>query len=231
MSGSLILPKSPKELPLPYLIICEGYGDAVFLDKLLRHHAINNCNIGCPNRDTCEGLPGANLLQQYVGAMEFLYRSQRPRTLKGVLLVVDEDGKPASQFALAKGALEYAGFAPLPDEAFTIYEDNEMRVGVFIMPGEGRSGTLEHVLLDAALDGKPELLECLTKFGECTEIVPTGTANQQAKMKMSILVGAHCKENPWASPSMVWNDKGNPIPIASAAFNHIVEFVHGFAQP
>ncbi len=231
MSDSFVLPKPPKELPLPYVIVCEGYGDAIFIDRLLKHHAIKNCSVGCPSRDTCEGLPGETELQQYLGAIKFIYRKRNPPTLKGLLVVVDADKEPSSQFSQARKALEFAEFSPLPEEAFVIYEDaeNKFRVGVFIMPGKDRAGTLEHIFLDAALEGKPELQGCLDKFAECSKIIPTGTANQQAKMKMSVLVGASCKQNPWASPSMVWKDKGNPIPISSAAFNHIIDFIKAFA--
>src|ERR1035438_799649 len=161
MSASFVLPKPPAALPLPYVIVCEGFGDAVFIDSLLRHHAINNCSIGCPNRDTCKGLPGKTELQQYLGALEFIYKAQKPLPLRGVLVVVDADKKPSSQFSDAKEALEFAEFSPVPEKAFEIYEANGFRVAVFIMPGEGRTGTLEHVFLTAALDGKPELRECL----------------------------------------------------------------------
>ena len=231
MSDSLILPKPPGDLPLPFLIVCEGYGDAVFIDKLLRANGIRNCGVGCPNRDTCEGLPGKTVLQQYLGALKFIYRKQNPPTLRGLLVVVDADKKPEGQFVDARGALEFAEFSPLPEEAFTVYEDisNNFRVSVFIMPGQDRAGTLEHIFLDAALDGKPELQDCLDKFAECSKVIPTGTANQQAKMRMSVLIGATCKENPWAPPSMFWHDKGNPVPIASSAFSHIVGFIREFA--
>src|SRR5215467_11429260 len=107
---SYVLPKPPVAIPLPFLIVCEGYGDAIFLDSLLASNAIATCNVACPNKDTCQGRAGGTELQRYLGAIKFIHRKQNPPTLKGLLVIVDADTDPAVQFRQAKEALEFAEF-------------------------------------------------------------------------------------------------------------------------
>lgn len=226
---SRLLPRPIGTLPNAFLIVCEGWGDANFFDRLLAHHKIANCSVGCPSRDACQGQPGDNDLQRYLSNVAFLYHKQEPATFRGIVVVVDADTDPDGQFIHAKTALEFARF-PSPDQPFVLVEDAQtnLRSSVFLMPGPGRTGTIENILLEATLGSRPELEDCINRFAECTKIIPTGTENEQAKMKMSVIVGGSCKGNPWAPVSLVWSDKGNPIPIASPVFHPLADFVRGF---
>lgn len=226
---TFILAKPPAELPLPFLTVCEGWGDAQFFDRLLHFAGINNCSIGCPSRDVCKEQEGANDLQRYLGAIKFLYRKQNPPVLRGILLVVDADTSIPDQFTHAAEALTFAEF-PTPADPYTILEDGQanLRAAICLMPGRNRTGTLEHILLQAAYGKTPALQQCVDRFAECTGVVATATDNQSAKMKMSMLVGACCKGNPWASVALMWEDPGNPVPIDSPAFLPLIEFLRQF---
>jgi hypothetical protein len=52
--------------------------------------------------------------------------------------------------------------------------------------------------------------------------------NAQAKMKMSAIVAAYCKDNPWASAALMWSDVGNPVPIDSTCFDQLSGFLAAF---
>ena len=74
--------------------------------------------------------------------------------------------------------------------------------------GEGRNGTLEHILWEAALKLNPTIEACVDAFSLCMGgKMDTASENQRAKMKMSAIVAASCKDNPWASAAMIWSDK------------------------
>jgi hypothetical protein len=215
------LPRTVVTVPLPFLIVCEGYSDLRLLDELLQHHGIGNCSIGCPSRDFGKGsFPG------YMRALRAVLDIQAI-TLRGVLIIVDADSSRAGAFANATAALREGGF-PVPASSFAIEELNP-RVAVYIMPGEGRDGTLEHLLLDAAYRESPQAEECTSTFFECIGGLGP-TPNQEAKMRLSSLIGATCKDNPWSSAAMIWRDTGNPVPINSPSFDHIVDFIRRFSS-
>ncbi len=46
---SAILPHEIKEIPQPFVVVCEGYGDIRFIDALLDLKNITNCSVGCPS--------------------------------------------------------------------------------------------------------------------------------------------------------------------------------------
>ena len=231
---SLVLSSNPDSIPTPFLIVAEGMGDVRFLNKLLKSAGIKNCCVACPSRDAFRGFLGANAMQRYLSGIQFLRRKEH-FSLRGLLMVVDADDAPDKQFSQAIEDLRFPPL-PYPSAPFSIEEFNEgteqqprlFRTAVFLTPGPGRQGTLEHLLLEATLGSKPEMAACLDRFAECTGVIPGCTNNQQAKMKMSALVASHCKKNPWASSATMWSDNGNPVPITSAVFHPVVEFVRQF---
>lgn len=93
-----------------------------------------------------------------------------------------------------------------------------MKTSVFVMPGAGRTGTLEDLIWLAAVQARPEITSCVEACLACASDVNTVSGNKLAKMRMSTLVGATCTNNPWASLHLMWKDPNNPIPIASEVF-------------
>ncbi len=118
---------------------------------------------------------------------------------------------------------------PVPRSPFSI-EGNDFRVAAYLMPGEGKTGTLEHLLLDAAFAKVASLQKCLDDFSTCTGALRSSKPNNLAKMRMSALAAAFCEDNPWCSANTMWSDKKNPVPIDSACFNHIGDFLTRFAS-
>ncbi len=98
------------------------------------------------------------------------------------------------------------------------------------MPGEGKTGTLEHILLKAAFEKNPRLEMCLADFSTCIDGLKSAKPNARAKMKMSVIAAAFCEDNPWCSSNTLWHDKSNPVPIDSHCFKHISDFLAAFAS-
>ncbi len=225
---SAILPHEIKEIPQPFVVVCEGYGDIRFIDALLDLKNITNCSVGCPSTRGGFGT-GKEAIPSYLKGIQTAILRKKAN-LQGILVIADADENPAASFTLMAQALESANF-PKPTDPFSI-DGNPLRVGVFLMPGTGRDGCLEHILWDAAVEKTPVIEQCVTDFSACTGgHIVAASRNQRAKMQMSAIVDAFCKDNPWASPGLMWSDVGNPVPIDSACFNELTAFLTQFTTP
>lgn len=221
---SNILPQRPESLPRPFVIVGEGYGDVCFVDEILKVHKINNCSVGCHNRETETKEGSKGHLDDYLAGIAFARTRKDSAQLSGLLVIVDADEDPTRQFKMVTDLLEDNGF-PKPTKPFVVEAHGNLRVAVFLHPGRDRTGTLEHILLEATFKAKPNLEKCLEDFAKCTGVIPTATENQQAKMRLSSLVGACCTENPWASIALLWHSKGNPVPIESECFKPLADLM------
>ncbi len=205
----------PRESPIrrsqPFVVVCEGHSDARFVSALLKHRTIANCNVGCPTPTTVDG-DGRSKIPEYVRAI-----ASNKKGLHGVFILIDANGDPGKAFDFSVKALASPGF-PVPDEPFTVHESGGMRTAVFLVPGKGRTGTMEHLFLQAALKKNPDAGECLVKFADCTKACKKWEENDQAKMKVGALVAAFCQDDPLCSLSWIWKKKFNPIPIESDCF-------------
>jgi hypothetical protein len=218
---TFILPKPLKGIPRPYVLVCEGTGDAGFLEALLEHLKIDNCCIGCPSPETAGG-QGVDKIPAYLKgiAVEATRASSR---IDGIAVIVDANGDPGKRFQDASVALRNAMF-PSPADAFTVVP-GPPRSGVFVIPGKGKNGTLDDLLLEATFKKSPMLRECVDKFSDCTKTLAATTDNQKAKMRLSALAGIYCKDNPWTSPRLLWKSTCNPVPIDSDSFAELTAFL------
>ncbi|MGA2437302.1 MAG: DUF3226 domain-containing protein [Acidobacteriaceae bacterium] len=222
---SILLDHVVKTIPHPFLVVCEGYGDARFIVKLLGHLKIRNCNVGCPSMTGGHGT-GITAIPNYLNAVRGVIQIGTAN-LSGLLVIPDADKHPGNCFSDICTALTDAMF-PIPSQPFSV-EGNPMRTAVFIMPGKGRTGTLEHLLWDAATTQNPKLKKCVDRFCRCTGgHINSAPENAKVKMKMSAIVAAHCQGNPWASPAWMWSEKDNPVPIDSPCFKEVSDFLTVF---
>jgi hypothetical protein len=225
---TFIQPPTLELLPYPFFIVTEGMGDARFVNELLKFRRITNCSVGCPSRESSKGKTGKDAFPDYFASIQIARRRLNSTRLYGLLVVADADTNAQKAFRAITAALELAMF-PTPKDAFSI-EGNVFRAAIYLLPGEGRTGTLEHLLLDAAFAKAANLQRCLDDFSTCTGALRSSKPNNLAKMRMSALAAAFCEDNPWCSANTMWSDEKNPIPISSACFNHIGEFIARFAS-
>jgi len=126
-------------------------------------------------------------------------------------------------------ARENGGY-PTPQNPCSIEEfgngQDVIKIGTYIIPGQGRDGTLEHLLLESIEEPKRA---CVDHFIDCVGVPNDLTANELAKMKMSSLAGASCHKNPWASVAYMFSDKGNPVSVDNACFKELADFLTDFS--
>lgn len=223
-----IQPRTLESLAHPFFIATEGMGDARFIDELLKFKGISNCSVGCPSQQSARGKTGKDAFPDYFASIQIARGRVNSTRLLGLLVVADANASVEKAFTAIITALGSAMF-PTPKDPFRI-EATDLRVAVYLLPGEGRTGTLEHLLLDAVFAETKTLADCLDKFSECTGALRSSKPNQLAKMRMSALAAAFCEDNPWCSANTMWSDEKNPVPIGSSCFNHIGDFLTRFAS-
>ena len=123
---SSILSKTFDSIPNPYLLVCEGFGDVRFVDALLDHRGILNCNIGCPTQAGGHG-DGKDSIPQYLKAARAVMQKGKAE-LRGVLIIIDSDDSPESSFKFSQDALSAAGFKK-PSVPYIIEEEHSFRTG------------------------------------------------------------------------------------------------------
>jgi hypothetical protein len=223
---TFILPQSLDFLPYPFLVVTEGTGDARFVDKLLQFKNITNCSIGCPSTQSAGGM-GKKSFLNYLSAIQTVRTRAESVPLRGLLVLTDANGDADQSFNDVVSALRGATF-PVPDSAFNVKEGNP-KVAVYLIPGVGETGTLEHLLLKAVFQKTPSLQRCVDDYSQCTGGLKSAKPNIQAKMIMSALAATFCAENPWCSLAYMWSDKDNPVPIGSSHFDPLSNFIRSFA--
>jgi hypothetical protein len=223
---SLVLTKSVDNISSPLVIVCEGMGDVHLVKCLLRHNNIENCQVGCPSTDSVQGM-GKDKIADYLETIKTA-TTFRNIKLAGVLVIGDADKSNADCFVTLKKALKDADF-PCPSEAYTVENfgtgEGAIRIGTYIIPGKGKNGTLEHLLLESIDDRKKS---CIDNFLNCVGIPTDLSDNELAKMKMSSLAGACCRKNPWTSVAYMWSDNCNPVAVDNKCFNELSDFLKDF---
>ncbi len=226
---SLVLPDeglNASHIDKPFLAVCEGMSDATFVARLLRHIGVDTVCVGCPGPKFAGG-QGFDALPPYLAGIQAVIKGRVQ--LKGLIVIFDADQTAKKKFKTIRKALGDAAF-PTPASPFKVY-NKMMRIAVYIIPGKGKRGTLDHLLFDAAIKKRPVLLTCVDQFSGCTKRVRHWTNNQRAKMRLSAIVAASCQGNPWASANTMWSQRDCPVPIGSSRFAELKAFLSEFTSP
>jgi hypothetical protein len=225
---SALLEQQIFEIKKPFLIVCEGMSDARLICALLEHNSISNCNVGCPSDKGGHG-SGIGAVAKYLDSVRGVMQVGRA-PITGIALVIDSDLSCEDCFRTMCKYLEAARFEK-PSCPFAVEDKGSFRYGIFLIPGKGKTGTLEHLLWEAAVDQDPTLDGCVETFCRCVgNYLDEATENQKAKMKLSATVGGRCKDNPWASASLIWSQVENPVPLGSHKFSELTTFLKEFTS-
>ena len=205
----------------PYVVVCEGFQDVGLVCALLKHLNIVNCDVTYPKRS--EGGNGKEAIHKAISLL-----SGRPE-VEGVLVIADSDGNQAKAFAEVRVGL--AKF-PIPPKAFSVVKQRSLRTGVFLLPGEGRTGALEHLLLEVVRGDRPDLIAHVETYRNNTLGTEQWSENKNAKMKMQCIVAATCKRNPYCSLSWIWDEKYDAVPVRpdSPALQELSDFLVAFSS-
>jgi len=212
-----------REIKEPVVIVCEGPSDCNFVKALVERDLLAGIQAICPaEQNEAGGFFAIPKLLLGISA------SSGWPAVTGLALIVDANGNPEKRFSEAANMLASVNVSVT--RPFQV-EGGHPAGGIFLMPGPGRTGCLEDLLLGAIEKENPELIACVNSFADCVQSPLGWSANKQAKMRIHSLMAACCEEEPAAALSRVWVRKGNPIPINSSSFSDLLNFLRQFSRP
>jgi len=194
----------------PNLLLVEGQNDARFCGALLRHLGISGVQV-----------PEVGGKGQFCPWLKALVRTPGFDQVKVVLAVRDADENAQGAFQSIRDAFRDAGL-PVPNQPGRL-TDKVPRVGVEILPGEGRPGNLEHLCLTAIADDPA--LPCLDQFFGCPKKNGLSRPRDMSKAKVQVFLASRPKPGlrlGEAAEAAYW-------PWEAAAFGGLKQFLRLFA--
>ena len=109
-----------------------------------------------------------------------------------VFLDADNDAKTKEKLATESMRAVFGGDNGFPHGEIKPLDvrGRRMKAGVFIMPGGGRGGALETMILDSLRDKMPEAMACVRDFRECAQKSGGGRIQKEAKKEAQALLSA-----------------------------------------
>jgi hypothetical protein len=204
--------RSLESITTPVYVICEGDSDKAFLECLQIHYQLGSF-----------GIKAAEGKDKYKRVLHGLQAASGREVLKTLLLFTDADESDVDAFSNVQNDLRAAGF-PVPQAPFMVVEGSP-NVSVFLFPGMDRpTGTLEHILLSAALENRPDIAACLEHFCGCVPH-PLWSANKLVKMQLQIFTAACHEDDPCRALRWILKRSDSPIPVVSWHYREIVDFL------
>ena len=211
----------------PWVIICEGAGDAAFFRHLIDERKIPKFFITYPNHviPTAQG-----------GRDGFTRRLKAIRTLRGfssvtdLIIVSDNDDDPQANFEKVQELIEATEYLTVPDKPETTAGANP-RVSIYMFPQTDVKGQLETLCLESCGDAWPKIAECLDGFEKCNQAHFQQWPEEQKKekMRMRVMISSLCSEDPYTSLVHAWSRKVKMIPLDHACFDGIAAYLNNVA--
>lgn len=215
----------------PCLVLGEGPHDRAFFRALMRARHIGGYQTVCPNDLGIEG--GGNT--RWKEALNALVGTTGFETLRGLVIVADNDDNPNDAFTNVQqalhGAAEFTGPPyrkfPVPNNPLDI-QDGPPAVSVVMMPGTGVRGCLENLTADVAYNAASAAIRtCVDDYCSCAGFNGLSESKKsKARLRSLIACGHHA--NPEISSAKVWNDCPGVIPLNDHRFTSIADHLTSF---
>jgi hypothetical protein len=211
----------PVRFDEPIYVVCEGPADARLVRRLLEREDLEGFSVNY-----------AKGYEKFAQHIQGLRTSSDWRKLRRLLIIGDNDTKPAARWQNAQDALTDEGL-PAPDHHADIVHGSHdgPSTGIFMMPSADKFGALETLLVQAILQKHEGLAECLQQLDECPVSDCGGwDAVKRAKMQFQTIVAITCRDDPSAGAAHIWSKRHNPVPVASPVFDELVAFLRRAAE-
>jgi hypothetical protein len=204
-----------EEINHPYQVICEGPDDIAFFSRLLRHDRVSWFQVGCGK---CNG--------QCAGKDGFWRRLEAIKNtatvpVKGVVIVADCDTDPIDRFDNVCKQFRDQNFLA-PKKPYQIVVDKDgLKTAVVMVPGEGRNGGLESLILDCC-GGANHGVPCIDDFFQCAHI-PDPYIDPD-KLKLRALIATQNQKDPSLAIGYWLAEKTRPFEMNHPAIQPIADF-------
>jgi hypothetical protein len=187
---------------------------------LLKHLKINNCDVTYPKKS--DGGNGKDAIGKVLKLL-----TEGAYNVSGILVVADADDNADNAFK--EVSTHFTGKFRAPKKPFSV-EKGVFRTGIFLLPGVGKVGALEHLVLDVVQNERPDILACVDTLRSCTTGATPWDHKKDAKMKMQCVIASTCEKNPYCSLAWAWDYKSIPVSISSPALKELSDFLLDFSS-
>lgn len=212
----------PNTYDRPWLLLCEGYSDKRFFDRLIE----SNPDIG------------PSFQVEYVdgqGGFSIRLRTARDTSesfqenVKAVLIVVDKEDDEDGSFNLVRNGLLEIGFPAPAKPSEVAKKKGYPDILILMIPIRGNAGNIETLCLESILD-QWSLKTAISSYVVATPANRWGVA-KQSKMKMQCVLSAICEERPDTSFGNHWDLNGRyHLKIDHSSFEELVRFLKNFGS-
>jgi len=178
-----------------------------------------------PNRKDDKRCLGTSGFIHRINALKNL-PAPLPQT-RGLLIATDGDSDPTASFDYACEQLELAGL-PIPTGAYQICnEQDKIKTAVMIIPGAGRQGGLESLLLECCAGLFADQTACIEAFCGClgAENLPEKVLH---KLKLRALIAATYSSDPSLGINAWLSSDTRPFLLTHPALDALVAFISSF---
>ena len=205
----------------PVYVLCEVPADAHLVKRLLQREELEGVSVNY-----------ARGYEKFAQHVRGLRTSSGWRKLKRLVIIGDNDTRPTARWQNARDALTDEGL-PAPDRPTDIADGTHggPSTAIFMVPGAGRLGALETLLVQAILLERAGLAECLQQLDECrASDADEWDAVKRAKMQFQTVIAITCRDDPSAGAAHIWSKTHNPVPVASPMFDELAAFLRRAAD-
>ncbi len=202
----------------PIHVICEGAADVALINQLIKRDRLTGFSV-----DYTQGY------QRFKDGVTALTVSSDWPRIKRLVIVGDNDQNPASRLRNARRALLNEGLKA-PDTPGVVLAGSPS-TAIYMMPREGEKGALESLLVEAVIQERPGLDQCLRRLDECAVTnCRDWDAAKRAKMQFQAAIAITCRVDPSAGAAHIWSKKPVPISIKNPVFDELAGFLRRVAQ-
>jgi hypothetical protein len=224
---------------MPIVILTEGEADDAFIKKLIEDNGlgVENFIIRKVNQDG-----GCTNFWKRIRSIRTTTEPMILRNCEAVVIIADNDGSPAEQFAAIRNQIEMANQGVVADDLFGIpltplvaarQSLSLPPVIVLMLPWGNEPGCLETVCLSSMNPDYAPQLACVDEIFQCVG-AGAWSATMQAKFRVQCLLSSICTGDPYTHLKYAWKvdaDKGRPGNIFltnNSACQKIVDFLRSF---
>jgi hypothetical protein len=214
----------------PYVVICEGRADTVFVSRLLQHRlGVTDISVRCTHTagPRCAGKDG---LTDTLKALDAA-RSTIPETIRGIAILFDSDESPDDSFKrvikLIKAAkLEY----PLPDHPLEVKNGRDRpSIAIGLLPWHNRQGHLDQLIFEALQGTHADLSQPITDFEAATNHrTKEWKFGPKSKLRLRCLIAASHQRDPGVALAYYLESSDCPVDFDSACFDPLMAFLNDF---
>lgn len=216
----------------PYVIVCEGSADRVFITRLLqRRWGVTDISVRCTHQKNDRRCGGKDGLTETLLALDAV-RATNPGRVRGIVIVFDSDDDPLTSFEAIIESIRAAKLSyPLPDRVLEVKPGTRSApaIAVALLPWMDRVGHLDELIFEALRESHQDLLQPISDFQQATAHRNGGwKITKQSKMRLRCMIAASHEPDPSLALSFLLESSLCPVDFYHPAFDQLVAFLEDF---